>query len=50
MEYLIGFVVGGIVGFVAGFLVFRKHQKKLNEVEAEAKEKIDDVKDVLKKD
>jgi len=33
IETIIGWVVCLVIGFVAGFLVFRKHQTKINNVE-----------------
>lgn len=38
-----------VVGFGVGFLVFRKHQVMLNEVEGELKEAVGEVEEAIKK-
>ena len=47
MDIVIAFIVGAVLGFIAGFLVFRKHQAKINAAEVEAKEAVDKLKDTV---
>ena len=44
MGTIVGFLLGAVCGFVGGFLVFRKHQKKINDAEGTVKPAVDNIK------
>ena len=49
MWSFLAFIIGAVLGFVAGFLVYRNNVKKLQAKEAELREELEDVKNVLEK-